>query len=177
MHKSLIDGLYAEALLLADEARSWFDRARGDGRWDVADIMIAEAGHSRGGRAQGGSDGDELFAWSGRLDASLRISLSCESLRLTTRLMHVIAWLLMQRAILAGELPPQAMRAEHNRLGPSPECDAPTVQDLPASAQRLIETSLRLHQRVQQLESAMLEPAARAEHPVHQLLGRLGGAW
>ena len=38
------------------------------------------------------------------LDPLDRVGFSCESLKVTTRLMHVIAWLLTQRAVAAGEL-------------------------------------------------------------------------
>ncbi|MEQ1687814.1 MAG: DUF1465 family protein, partial [Sphingopyxis sp.] len=90
LNKALVSALYAEALLLADEARAWFDQAMGD---DGETLFSGEV------RAQGMDDG--LFAWAGRHDPSLRIALSCESLRLTTRLMHIIAWLLLQRAVMA----------------------------------------------------------------------------
>ena len=58
----LIDSLYTEAMVLADEARSYFDR-------------------------YGKEERD-------RLDAILRVGLSCESLKVSTRRMQVIAWLL-----------------------------------------------------------------------------------
>ena len=63
----LIDSLYTEAMLLADEARSYFDDA---GRGDRATL--------------------EPFA---------RVGFACESLKVTTRIMHIVAWLLTQRAI------------------------------------------------------------------------------
>jgi regulator of CtrA degradation len=160
---SLTDALYADALLLADESRAWFDLARGTGSIGVAADADADASTE---------SADPLFHWAGRHDPSLRIALSCESLRLTTRLMHVIAWLLMQRAISVGELPPSAALAEHNRLGPSPECD-PVVRDrLPVGAQRLIDASIRLHQRVAQLDAAV-DAAPPAQHPVHDMMARL----
>ena len=68
--KRLIDGLYTEAMLLADEVRAYFD--------DV------------------GRDARDL------LDPIERVLFSCESLKVTTRLMHVIAWLLTQRAVEVG---------------------------------------------------------------------------
>ena len=157
----LTDALYADALLLADESRAWFDLARGTGSIGVAAAADASS-----------ESADPLFHWAGRHDPSLRIALSCESLRLTTRLMHVIAWLLMQRAIAVGELPPSAAFAEHNRLGPSPDCD-PAVRDrLPVGAQRLIDASIRLHQRVAQLEAAA-DAIPPAHHPVHSMMARL----
>lgn len=160
----LVDALYAESLLLADESRAWFDRARG-----ASTIGVAAA-------ADAGCDAaDPLFHWAGRHDPSLRISLSCESLRLTTRLMHVIAWLLMQKAIAAGELPPQAAFAPHNRLGPSPDCDAGVRSRLPEGAQRLIDASIRLHQRVAQMDAAADAPLP-IDHPVHRMIERLASA-
>jgi Protein of unknown function (DUF1465) len=63
----LIDGLYMETMVLADEARSYFDEM---GR--VARDSLAP------------------------LD---RVVFSCESLKVTTRLMHVIAWLLTQKVM------------------------------------------------------------------------------
>src|SRR5258708_19408840 len=69
----LIDALYTEAMLLADEARSYFDDAGRDERSTL-----------------------EPFA---------RVGFACESLKVTTRIMHIVAWLLTQRAIESGEIP------------------------------------------------------------------------
>src|SRR5258708_25609012 len=68
----LIDSLYTEAMLLADEARSYFDDL---GRNDRATL--------------------HPFA---------RVGFACESLKVTTRIMHIVAWLLTQRAIESGEI-------------------------------------------------------------------------
>src|SRR3990170_3001949 len=87
----LIDSLYVEAMVLADEARSYFDR------------------HGR-------EDRDSL-------DPLLRVGFSCESLKVTTRLMHVIAWLLTQRAVEAGELTRAQARRPARRLGEAAESD------------------------------------------------------
>ena len=73
LNRPIIESLYAEALLLADDVRASFDFA---GRIDA----VVE---------------DEDLA---------RIALSCEALRTTTRMMHVIAWLLNQRAFFNGEI-------------------------------------------------------------------------
>ena len=151
--QALIDSLYAEALVLADESRAWFDRTRNEAE---PSAYAALPGTSAA------VDPDSLMHWAGRHDPSLRIALSCESLRMTTRLMHVIAWLLMRRALRAGELPPEAAASEHNRLGASPDCDLAIVAQLPEPAQRLIGSSLRLHDRVAQLEQSLLAPASVA---------------
>ena len=73
LNPHIIEALYSEALLLADEVRAAFDLS---GRLDRA------------------SENEDLA----------RIAMSCEALRTTTRMMHVIAWLLNQRAYFAGEL-------------------------------------------------------------------------
>ena len=169
LHGSIIDSLYAEALVLADEARAWFDRARGDadGRPGAAIDLGSCAGDVDGG----------LFHWAGRHDPTLRIALACESLRLTTRLMHVIAWLLMQRAVAAGEVAADVVRLDANRLGPSPPCDAVLRDALPAAAVALIDGSERLHARVALLEAGMLSAgAAHAPPAVHRMLDRLAAA-
>lgn len=151
----LIDSIYTEALLLADEARSWFDRHRsGQGISGCAD------------------DSDPLADWAARHDPSMRIALSCESLRLTTRLMQVIAWLLHQRAIACGEI--EAVTGDPaGRLGPSPECDVANLDQLPVAVRALVEASLTLHARVAALEAVQLEAQVDGPGPVHAMIERL----
>src|SRR5215218_5779268 len=108
----LIDTLYTEAMLLADEARSYFDDAGRDDRLTLEPFM--------------------------------RVSFACESLKVTTRIMHIVAWLLTQRAIETGEIPGNEGRRPERRLGHAQESDAETVANLPPSAQRLIESSSEL---------------------------------
>lgn len=162
MNKALISSLYAEALLLADEARAWFDQTMGDGG-DASNMGVATASDKCG----------SLFGWAGRHDPSLRIALSCESLRLTTRLMHIIAWLLLQRAVMAGEVDGSAARKPENRLGPSPISDHRLCGALPPEAQRMIENSERLHARVAKLDAALVTPLYGAEPPVRDMQSRL----
>src|SRR5438309_10124448 len=105
----LIDSLYTEAMLLADEARSYFDDA---GREERSTL--------------------EPFA---------RVGFACESLKVTTRIMHIVAWLLTQRAIETGELPGRDGRRPERRLGHAQEADQKVFETLPASARRLISAS------------------------------------
>lgn len=171
--QSLVDSLYADALLLADEARAWFDRARGDGQMMAHEALFAIA---ENGPAAGDDDDGGLLHWAGRNDPSLRIALSCESLRLTTRLMHVIAWLLMQRAIAAGEVSADIALVDAHRLGPSPDSDPATRATLPIAAQRLVEASLRLHERVATLEAGILGEQVPHVPEVHSMFDRLARA-
>src|SRR6476659_6618877 len=105
----LIDSLYTEAMLLADEARHYFDEAGRDERSTL-----------------------EPFA---------RVGFACESLKVTTRIMHIVAWLLTQRAIESGEIAGQDGRRPERRLGHAQDTDQAVVSQLPEAAQRLINSS------------------------------------
>lgn len=165
LQSGLVASFYAEALLIADEARSWFDRAMGNGGSTpyrvLGDVTAMD---------------DPLLHWAGRHDPSLRIALSCESLRLTTRLMHIIAWLLLQRAIASGELPQAAGDDTADRLGPSPQLDLAVLERLPPDAQRLIDASVSLYGRVALLEQTVRGELMPRPTPVAQMMARLQAA-
>jgi len=143
----LIDSLYTEAMLLADEARSYFDEA---GREERSLL--------------------EPFA---------RVGFACESLKVTTRIMHIVAWLLTQRAIESGEIAIREGRRFDRRLGHAQESDPAVIATLPPSAQRLINTSSDLYARVKRLDEGGLESDV-PQSPARALMGRLerglGGA-
>jgi regulator of CtrA degradation len=140
MTAKLVDSLYVEAMVLADEARSYFDR------------------HGR----------EERLA----LDPLVRVGFSCESLKVTTRLMHVVAWLLTQRAVDAGELSPQQARTPSRRLGDAAESDPALLDKMPEAAMSLIQASLDLYARVQRLEEGSFVPEPQSS-PARSLLSRL----
>jgi regulator of CtrA degradation len=135
----LIDGLYVEAMVLADEARSYFDT---------------------GGR-------DDRLA----LDPLDRVGFSCESLKVTTRLMHIIAWLLTQRAVAAGELSRAQAGMAERRLGAAAETDQVLLARLPENAVELIRASEELYGRVSRLDQGSF--AEDAGSPARSLLSRL----
>src|SRR5690348_3818399 len=59
----------------------------------------------------------------GRQDSKLlsrnaALAYASESMRLTTRLMQVASWLLVQRAVREGDMPPEAACQESYRVGP-----------------------------------------------------------
>ena len=137
----LIDSLYTEAMLLADEARSYFDDA---GREDRATL--------------------EPFA---------RVGFACESLKVTTRIMHIVAWLLTQRAIESGEIPNRDGRRPERRLGHAQASDPAVVDQLPESAQRLIGSSADLYARVQRLDEGSIETDTPPQSPARALMGQL----
>lgn len=136
----LIDSLYTEAMLLADEARSYFDDAGRDDRT--------------------------------ALEPFVRVGFACESLKVTTRIMHIVAWLLTQRAIESGEIPDRDGRRPERRLGHAQDSDSAVLVQLPESAQRLINASVDLYGRVRRLDEGTVEVEV-PQSPARALMGRL----
>jgi regulator of CtrA degradation len=113
------------------------------------------------------------------LDPVARVAFSCESLKVTTRLMHIVSWLLVRKAVQAGELSEEEAMAPERRLGRA--ADAPVEEDaarlarMPARARALIDNSRELFDRVRRFD-AQLDVAVRAPDPdagARALLDRL----
>ena len=84
---------------------------------------------------------------------------SCEALRVTSRLTQVMAWLMLQRAVVHGEITPEEACDECNRLAGHEVClDTAAVGDttLPAGLRSLLDRSYRLYQRVSRMEEMVL---------------------
>jgi regulator of CtrA degradation len=107
------------------------------------------------------------------LDPVGRVAFSCESLKLTTRLMHVIAWLLTQRARDAGELDNRTSLA--GGLSPAPDTGEDVLAQLPDAARVLVEASIDLYRRVQRLDDA--QAAAGSKGPARSMLDRLSASF
>ncbi|MFX6857723.1 DUF1465 family protein, partial [Acinetobacter baumannii] len=56
------------------------------------------------------------------LSRNAALAYAAESMRLTTRLMQVASWLLVQRAVREGDMPPESAREERYRLGAEDIC-------------------------------------------------------
>lgn len=144
----IIDGLYIEAVVLADEARAYFDH-------------------------QSRADRDVL-------DRLERLDFACESLKISTRIMHSIAWLLVQRAVLCGELPEAARLEDKYQLGAAQNTDPLVRARLSPEMEGLILISEDLYNRVARLEDQLIERAnygfSAALSPARDLLTRLEGA-
>ncbi len=134
----LLTALYTEAMLLADEARSYFDR-------------------------------DQM---AGNLSPEISVAFSCESLKVTTRLMHSIAWLLNQKALRAGELSYDEANSEARSLGYAPASDGFQVGRFSEEAQTLIAASEDLYFRLQRISNKILSEAPRVPEP-HAMIERL----
>jgi regulator of CtrA degradation len=107
------------------------------------------------------------------------IAYATESMRLTTRLMQLASWLLLQRAVSAGELTREAAAVEKERINLA-EIGAGHGLDgseaLPAGLTALVARSLRLHERVVTLDAMVREAHAGAEpadNPVASQMDRL----
>jgi len=107
-----------------------------------------------------------------------------ESMRLTTRLMQVASWLLLQRAVAEGEISPDQARSEKNRVRLNTPETAATVAEyeaLPARLRELIGLATRLHARILHLERLISEGETpvqtAAPNPVADQLGLLQKAF
>lgn len=151
LHQKLVDGLYVEAMVMADEARAYFDHDSALG------LEMA--------------------------DPSRRLSFACESLKITTRLMHVIAWLLAQRAWQRGEISDADLVQDKYRLGRAAPTDAALADAFPFAARMLVEGSQELYDRVARLQERMDRMFStsvmsdEATGPARALLDRLNGAF
>ncbi len=106
------------------------------------------------------------------------LAYASESMRLTTRLMQIASWLLLQRAVNEGEMTEadaagdkdRSRTAWHAATSPGAGCRAMRGEGqdehagLPATLVELIAKSLRLQERVQRLDAAIgdqaMQPAA-----------------
>lgn len=103
-------------------------------------------------------------------DKALQIGLACESLKTTTRLMHIIAWLLHRRAMIAGDrgAGPNDSAA---RIGEPVAADWALCMKFDPSVRRIIGASERLFERIATLEAGWETP--QAVTPVQHMLAEL----
>jgi regulator of CtrA degradation len=86
---------------------------------------------------------------------------AAESMRLTTRLMQMASWLLLQRAVNNGEMSRDQVLSEKNKVrldSFNVDKTAPGWNDLPEAFRDLIERSLRLQNRVALLDREIYSP-------------------
>jgi regulator of CtrA degradation len=114
------------------------------------------------------------------LSRSAALAYAGESMRLTTRLMQVASWLLVQRAVREGDMNPVEACQERYRLAEPNEDGRPAPADeLPGDLLQLLDRSARLYERVLHLDRRMYkeEPASEAEHPVLSQIEKLQAAF
>jgi regulator of CtrA degradation len=105
-----------------------------------------------------------------QLSPITRVIFSCEALKVTTRLMHSVAWLLSHRAQFATA---QDKRHRLTSLGRATPTETSSIIDLPEEAQRLIAGSIDLYTRIERLELSLNEPPSNAANPAFHLQQRL----
>lgn len=143
MTTHMLHSLYTEVMILADEARAYFERHQNNGS----------------------------------IAPELAISFSCESLKVTTRLMHSIAWLLSEKAISSGEITPDKVKNHNRELGFAPASDASLVKALPAYAQYLVSESEVIYARIKRINAQILDEEDPVKPQPHELMDRLQKAF
>ena len=121
LSRPIIEALYSEALVLADDVRAVF---------------------ALGTKEPGSGD-----------DAMVRLALSTEGLKTTTRMMHLLAWLLNQRAFFSGEMSENQVR-NHGALPADRPSDPRQLELLEPETCELIEETEALHRRIARLDQA-----------------------
>ena len=102
------------------------------------------------------------------LPRPVAIAYAAESMRLTTRLMQVASWLLVQRAVNEGDMNPDQAEAEKHkvRLCAQEVASGPSLfAQLPAPLQDLTARSLRLQNRIIYLDRSIRLPADEPPTP------------
>lgn len=117
----IIEALYSEALILADDVRAVF----------ALGTKEPEHGES----------------------TAVRLALSTEGLKTTTRMMHLLAWLLNQRAYFSGEMSENQVR-NHGALPPDRPSDPLQLELLEPETRELIAETEALHRRISRLDTA-----------------------
>lgn len=100
-----------------------------------------------------------------KLPPQLRLQASFESMRVTSRLTQVMAWLLAQKAVIAGEISEQSLAGEF-ALGGDVVCfgvaDDETTAALPRVLRGLLDRSLALYARVSRLNGMVRRRCTQA---------------
>jgi len=127
-------------------------------------------------------DGDGR-AESQNLGRAASLSYATESMRLTTRLMQLASWLLLQRAVNEGEMTFEQAGEEKAKVrldSLSSSCTGTGWEQLPMRLKDLVLRSVRLQERIRRLDAAIYdtsEPVASEPNPVAVQIDRLASAF
>ena len=174
LNNSLTDTLtpQAEARLLAFTKSELFSKTFREGM----DLVEETAAYLDG---PGRQDSKKL----GRTDA---LTYASQSMRLTTRLMQVASWLLVQRALKEEEMELSEARADKYRLVPEEKPEgalsfsdlAKDAYALPARLLDLLARSEQLYERIMRLDRSLYGTiAAQAGNTVADQINRLEAAF
>ncbi len=119
-------------------------------------------------------------AESRKLKPPLSIAYATESMRLTTRLLELASWLLVRKAIKAGEISEAEAAAKRARIklsGSGRPTHIASFGQLPVGLQQLIAESFQLSDRIVQLDRALEGEVGEAANPVASQLQKLETAF
>ncbi len=113
-----------------------------------------------------------------RLSRAGALAYAAESMRLTTRLMNVASWLLVQHSVRQGEMSPDEAAQDKYRLKLEKDAGSPVegAEELPARLRALVERSRQIHDRAQRLDANVYRGRALG-NPVNRQLDRLRQAF
>lgn len=92
------------------------------------------------------------------------LAFATESMRLTTRLMQLASWLLLQRAVNEGELSQSEAAGEKRKVKLSEQqiaASSDVLEQLPPRLVEIVERSLRLQSRILHLDRAIYQAPER----------------
>ena len=115
-----------------------------------------------------------------RLPRKGALAYASESMRLTTRLMQLASWLLVQRAVREGQMPASEACQDRYRVAEeAPRAVEEGVEELPGGLLSLLERASRLYERVLHLDRRMYTTDApdADSHPVLSQHDRLQAAF
>ena len=108
-----------------------------------------------------------------RLGRNTALAYAGESMRLTTRLMQIASWLLVQRAVREGDMAPGEACDSRYRVGAQAVCQGGEVAgDLPPPLLDLLRRSEALYERILHLDRRMYADDAAVE-PVNPVLSQV----
>jgi regulator of CtrA degradation len=119
-------------------------------------------------------------AASKRLSRTAALAYAGESMRLTTRLMQVASWLLVQRAVRDGEIPLiEAGSDKYRLISREPQPNAPFAgsEELPETLKTLIVRGAAIYERVRRLDETMYGEAPETANPVSDQMAKLAAAF
>jgi regulator of CtrA degradation len=120
-------------------------------------------------------------AASKRLSRAAALAYAGESMRLTTRLMQVASWLLVQRAVRDGEIPMGEAATEKYRLisrEAQPATNFAGADELPEALKTLIIRGSAIYERVRRLDETMYgDSGADAGNAVSDQMAKLNAAF
>lgn len=94
----------------------------------------------------------------GQVGYGIRMTASCETLRMTARLSQVIAWFLVQKAVHNGEISREQASEARYRLGGQKVCapgEESNDEELPSRLRELLDRTGSLYARVSRLDAMM----------------------